>query len=160
MSNDYRYLLEHDLRDMGSAAHTRKVLFIGPYAEMQDTIERSQLNQRYRALAQRNGFSRMVIGNVFPLRMASFKGQADRRVAAGIDNIHVLQSAMRDCHTVVCCWGDQRRACKPLRAQFHIVRCMLKLHDGDIHVLGFTQSGDPLAADAVGRSTKFQKWVP
>ena len=158
--SEYRYLLEHDLRDLGSAAHTRKVLFIGAHAELQDTIERSPLNQRYRALAQANGFSRMVIGNVFPLRMVSFKGQADRRVAAGIDNIHVLQSAMRNCAAVVICWGDQRRASKPLRAQFHIVRCMLKLHDGDIHVLGFTQSGDPLSADAVGRSTRFQKWVP
>ena len=155
----YRYRLERETERSGPA-----VAFIGVNPSTADASADDATIRKMRGFAQRWGYSRFIVGNLFAFRATDVKAlrsaygaPVDRRQQFALESAHLF-SILSDAHLIVPCWGNIRKVPKQLRPRIAEVLDLLTLAEKPTVCLGTTENGDPRHPLMLGYATELVTW--
>ncbi len=105
----YRYTLSRELPD-GTPGRTLMMLMLNPSTA--DATVNDPTITRCIGLARREGFGRLLVGNMYALRSTDPQGLWRVVNPVGPDNHYHIKSMLLQASRVVCAWGNH---CKPQR---------------------------------------------
>jgi hypothetical protein len=135
----YRYQLA---RVVGSSPRT--IAFFGVNPSTADASIDDATVRKWRGFAQRLGFGRFVVGNVFAWRATDVKELGDVADPIGPENDQHIGQIIQAADLLVPCWGAREKLSPWLRPRLDELLGRLKGTQKPVAVFGLTKLGDPL----------------
>lgn len=151
----YRYRLE---RLGATAGQTLMFIMVNPSiadAEKDDPTIRKCLG-----FAARNGFARLLVGNLFAFRATDVKELREARDPVGPENDEHLKNMLREADTVVAAWGSLNKLPGFLRRRWIDVIHLADRVPHQIKMIGACDDGHPKHPLMVGYVAKITPWEP
>jgi hypothetical protein len=155
--SEYRFRLSRN--GLGLGFETKPVLFIGINPSTADDDNDDASVRKMTGFTTRWGFSRFLLGNVFPYRATDVKALKQWSCERGVENHSYINSMLAECAFVVPCWGARGKIPRHLWPYLYMMRTLLRLSDRPVRVLGLTQSGDPMHPLMLPYDTQLQEWT-
>lgn len=163
----YRHRLErqvelHPLIAIAEAypGENKTVAFFGVNPSTADANLDDATIRKMVGFARRWGFSRIIVGNVFPYRATDVRELAKCESAIGDFTTYIghLKAIAQDADLLVPCWGNSSKVPKELRCRFRGLLRALRTTNKPICHLGLTNSGDPKHPLMLGYDTPLTPW--
>ncbi len=154
----YRYRLE---RLTGRPELEHVVAFFGVNPSTADATEDDATIRKMIGFARRWGYSKIIVGNVFPFRSTDVRELAKCKSAIGDFMTHSahLKAIAEDAHLLVPCWGSRGKVPQHLRSRLDAtLRALLTTEKPMCH-LGLTASGDPKHPLMLSYDTPLTRWA-
>lgn len=154
----YRYALARDVQ----AIFPRQglVVFLGVNPSTADAQTDDATVRKWRGFAERWGFRRFLVGNLFAYRATDVGELAAVEDPIGPDNDAHLRDMLWQASLVVPCWGSREKLPATLRPRIDAVRAVLRQIPVEVLVLGLTRSGDPKHPLMLGYHARLEDWSP
>lgn len=151
----YRYRLERTLNAGGLLG---TVAFIGVNPSTADAELDDATVRKWKGFAQRWGYDRIAVGNLFAWRSTDVRALAAAEDPVGPENDDHLQALLQGADLIVPCWGSSGKLPPRLQPRILAVRQLLKTSSTPIAALGFTASDDPKHPLMLGYATPLVPW--
>lgn len=152
----YRYRLERTLEGEGLAG---TVAFIGVNPSTADAELDDATVRKWKGFAQRWGYHRIAVGNLFAWRSTDVRALAAAEDPVGPDNDDHLLALLQGVDLIVPCWGSSGKLPPRLQPRIAQVRGLLQRVATPISVLGLTASQDPKHPLMLGYTTPLVPWA-
>lgn len=149
----YRYLLE---RRGITAGPTLMFVMVNPStadAEKDDPTIRKCLG-----FAERNGFARVLVGNLFAYRATDVKELRKASDPIGPENDMHLVAMLRNADVVVAAWGSLNKLPEVLRRRWREVVHLADRVPHQMKMIGICADGHPKHPLMVGYDAKIEAW--
>jgi len=149
----FRWRLERDIQLSGIVT-----ALIGVNPARADAIVNDNTIAKDIGFGLRNGWRRIIKGNVFAYRATDVKKLrhvVDHRFD---ENDRHLREIAADADIVIPCWGARSKVPRELRPHFDRTLALLRATGKPIMTFGFTIDGDPLHPLMLAYSTPLQPW--
>lgn len=151
----YRYRLERRQDKTGPV-----VAFFGVNPSTADASAEDATTRKWHGFAERNGWGRYIVGNVFALRSTDVRALGVRgALPIGQDNTHHLLGICADADILVPCWGDSGKIPKRLRSHVQTTIRILENTGKPMFTFGLTKGGDPRHPLMLGYNTPIVPWA-
>lgn len=151
----YRYRLEHEWSpDRGTVA------FIMVNPSTADAEQDDATIRKVRGFAQRHGFSRLIVGNLFAYRatdIRALKGISFGE-AVGPDNNFHLHQIIGDADQIVVAWGPVAKVPRAFRNRWQQIVSLSNAWGKPLHCLGTAKDGHPRHPLMTPYSTPLTEW--
>lgn len=147
----YRYRLER-----GGAGPTVMFVMVNPStadAEIDDPTIR-----KCKGFAARNGFERILVGNLFAYRATDVKELRGVSDPVGPENDEHLRAMFREADIVVAAWGASGKLPEALRARWRQVVHLADRVPHQMKMIGVCADGHPKHPLMVGYDAKIEPW--
>lgn len=134
----FRYRLERPIQPFGQVVALFGVNPSTADAENDDHTIRKDIG-----FGLRNGWRRMIKGNVFAYRATDVNQLATAPDPVGPDNDKHLAQIIADADILVPCWGSREKVPRDMRSDFIEVLGMLHASGKPVLTFGLTANGDP-----------------
>lgn len=151
----YRYRLERTLEGEGLAG---TVAFIGVNPSTADADLDDATVRKWKGFAQRWGYQRIAVGNLFAWRSTDVRALAAAEDPVGPDNDQHLRDLLEGASLIVPCWGSSGKLPPRLHPRIEQVRDILQATSTPIAVLGLTSSQDPKHPLMLAYATPLVPW--
>lgn len=149
----YRYRLERRQHCSGPV-----VAFFGINPSTADAEAEDATTRKWHGFAERNGWGRYIVGNVFAFRATDVRELGRVPHPIGDDNVRHIAEIVRDADILVPCWGDTGKIPRDLRHVVGARVAQILSPNKPVLTFGFTKGGDPKHPLMLPYSTPIIEW--
>jgi len=149
----YRWRLEREIQPSGIV-----VALIGVNPSTADATVNDQTIVKDIGFAMRNGWRKIVKGNVFAFRATDVTKLRTVRDHRHAENAQHLRQIAADVDMIVPCWGSRMKLPSELRPRLDSTLELLRATGKPIMAFGFTASKDPLHPMTLAYATAIRPW--
>lgn len=150
----YRYRLERQSLGLGQTT----VIMVNPSTA--DATTDDATIRKLLGFGNRNGWGRIVVGNLFAFRAVEVRTMAIAPDPVGPDNDGHLMDMLREADRVVVAWGPMGKLPKRLRDRYRRVREMAHMASRPLFSIGApAKDGHPCHPLMLPYSHKLQPWT-
>lgn len=146
----YRYRL-----DRGDG---RALMFVMVNPSTADAEADDPTIRKCKGFAQRAGFGRIVVGNLFAFRAKDVKMLRSATDPVGPDNDEHLVAMMREADMVVAAWGASNKLPEALRQRWRKVVHLADRIPHQMKMIGVCNDGHPKHPLMIGYDAKIEPW--
>lgn len=150
----YRYRLERELQQDGPV-----FAYFGVNGSTATATVDDHTVRKWIGFTQRNGGSRLIVGNAFGYRATDVGQLSIVDDPVGPDNDRHLMEIIAAADILVPCWGRRDKLASPLHWRLDALRDQLFASGKPVKVWGWTKSGDPLHPLTLGYDMPLVAWV-
>lgn len=150
----YRYRLERRQDKTGPV-----VAFFGVNPSTADASAEDATTRKWHGFAERNGWGRYIVGNVFALRSTDVRALARAADPLGREYAAHLSRIIADADELIPCWGDRGKVPKELHWHFDDLLVQLFASRKPVRIFGLTKGGDPKHPLMLGYNTPIVPWA-
>ena len=147
----YRYRLDREI-DLASRPSIGTVAFFGVNPSVANETNSDFTVTKWTGFAQRWGYGRFIVGNMFPHVSQDIKGLIFSDEHQRENHRHIRQ-IIAEADLVVACWGTREKVPARLRPYFDLLMPLLLAEGKPVKYFGPTSSGDPKHVQPLGYDT-------
>lgn len=152
----YRYRLDRHIANTGEWA---AVIMVNPSTADAETDDATI--RKLRGFGERNGWVRVVVGNLFAYRSTDVRQLATAHDPIGPENDQHLDDIMTEADLIVFAWGPMSKLPKRLRTRWRAVYEMARYLGKPILSIGKpAKDGHPCHPLMLAYATELQPWSP
>ncbi|AVS68170.1 hypothetical protein C8245_23125 [Paracidovorax avenae] len=151
----YRYRLERQIAMDGPV-----YAFFGINPSTADANLDDATVRKWIGFCKRWGASRLVVGNVWPLRSTDVRAlaSATRWLDVGRENQRHVLAMAAEADVLVPCWGDRGKVPRAMHNELDELLSLLRGTGKPVRHFGLTKGGDPKHPLMLGYDTQLAEW--
>jgi len=154
----YRYRLERKLGPISIPAITAAIIMVNPSTADAETDDATI--RKLRGFGERNGWSKIIVGNLFAYRATDVRELASAADPIGPDNDDHLGRIIGEADELIFAWGPTGKLPLRFRSRWTVARDLAAALDRVPQSIGPTaQDGHPCHPLMLGYSTPLRPWL-